>query len=380
MDKYTTFHKVLDYLQDFQVQSPILNTFSYGNLVDFGQIHISGGTVDYPFMFAVPQSIQYDDNITTYNMTLIFADILNWDLSNEKDCVSDMSLQARRFLSYVKRGINTFPVLYDNFDINLPVQAIPFFERFGDHVAGVAMEVPIMVFEDLNACDYYEDVTPTPTVTTTATVTPTPTITPTKTGTPTPTVTSTPTVTPTITTTPSVTPTLTPTPTDPRDCRAYKISEGTGVQSTYSYVDCSGTTQIITFPNFTTPPAVCAKNNSWTLISGGPRNFTDVGGCPLQQLIFTVGSGTTKSDACNNLISGNTITLYALNYGNCGPCAPLNCYPCLTTGERLYLDSNFTIPAPTGYYTNDMSGAGSYGTWYAVSGYLQGSGFSGGCP
>jgi len=117
MDQYTTFHKVLDYLQDFQVQSPILNTFSYGNLVDFGQIHISGGTVDYPFMFAVPQSIQYDDNITTYNMTLIFADILNWDLSNEKDCVSDMSLQARRFLSYVKRGIHTFPELYDNFDI-----------------------------------------------------------------------------------------------------------------------------------------------------------------------------------------------------------------------------------------------------------------------
>lgn len=176
MDKYTTFHKVLDYLQDFQTQSPILNTFSYGNLVDFGQIHISGGTVDYPFMFVVPQSIQYDDNITTYNMTLIFADILNWDLSNEKDCVSDMSLQARRFLSYVKRGINTFPVLYDNFDINLPVQAIPFFERFGDHVAGVAMEVPIMVFEDLNACDYYDE-TPTPTVT--SSPTPTPTITPT---------------------------------------------------------------------------------------------------------------------------------------------------------------------------------------------------------
>jgi hypothetical protein len=87
-----------------------------------------------------------------------------------------MSLQARRFLSYVKRGINTFPVLYDNFDINLPVQAIPFFERFGDHVAGVAMEVPIMVFEDLNACDYYDE-TPTPTVT--SSPTPTPTITPT---------------------------------------------------------------------------------------------------------------------------------------------------------------------------------------------------------
>lgn len=203
MNQYTTFHKVLDYLELFQQQSPIMNTFAYGNLVDFGQLHISGGTVEYPFMFVVPQSIQYDDNITTYNLTLIFADILNWDLSNEKDAVSDMGLQARRFLSYVKRGLHTFPELYDNLDVNLPVQAIPFFERFGDHVAGVAMEVPLMVYEDLNACDYYADVTPTPTPTVTATVTPTPSITPT--------LTSTPTVTPTLTRTPTNTPTVTPT-------------------------------------------------------------------------------------------------------------------------------------------------------------------------
>jgi hypothetical protein len=179
-DQYTTFHKVIDYLELFQTQSPILNTFAYGNLIDFGQQHISGGTVHYPFMFAVPQSIQYEDNITTYQFSLNFADILNWDLSNEKDCVSDMSLQARRFLSYVKRGINTFPVLFDNMDVVLPANAIPFFERFGDHVAGVAMDVQLQVFEDLNACDYYESSTPTPSVTMTPTITPTntPTITP----------------------------------------------------------------------------------------------------------------------------------------------------------------------------------------------------------
>lgn len=216
-DNYTTFHKVLDYLELFQSQSPILNTFAYGNLVDFGQQHISGGTVQYPFMFAVPQSIQYDDNITTYQFSLIFADILNWDLTNEKDCVSDMSLEARRFLSYIKRGIQTFPELYNNLDVVLPANAIPFFERFGDHVAGVAMDVQLQVFEDLNACDYYITATPSPTNTSTPTVTPTntstPTNTPTETPTNTPTNTSTPTVTPTNTSTPTETPTNTPTET-----------------------------------------------------------------------------------------------------------------------------------------------------------------------
>lgn len=197
MNTYTTFHKLMDYLQLFQEQSPIMNTFGYGNLVDFGK-NISGSTVQYPFLFVVPQAIEYQDNMTVYNCTMIFADILNWDLSNELDCVSDMSLQARRFLSYVKLGLHTFPELYDNIDINMPVQALPFFERFGDHVAGVAMEVPLIVYEDINACNYYEEITPTPTPTVTSTNTPTPTVT--STNTPTPTITSTQTPTPTPTT------------------------------------------------------------------------------------------------------------------------------------------------------------------------------------
>jgi hypothetical protein len=174
MNEYTTFHKVLDYLQYFQEQSPMLNTFGYGNLVDFGK-NVSGSSVNYPFLFVVPQAIEYQENMTVYSVTMIFADILNWDLSNEKDCVSDMSWEAKRFLSYLKYGQNTLPTLYDNIDVNMPVQAIPFFERFGDHVAGVAMEVPLIVYDTLDACDYYPTPTPTASVTPTNTTTPTPT-------------------------------------------------------------------------------------------------------------------------------------------------------------------------------------------------------------
>lgn len=200
MNQYITFHKVLDLIEDFQQQSPILNSFGYGNLVDFSRT-ISGDTqnspVKYPYLFVVPLTIQYDENTTEYQLSLIFADILTADMMNEKDAVSDMSLECRRFLSYVKRGINTFPELYDNMDLQLPVQAIPFMERMGDHVAGVAIDVNLTVFEDINACDYYP--TPTPTQTSTSTPTPTVTQTPTNTGTPTQTPTNTMTPTPTIT-------------------------------------------------------------------------------------------------------------------------------------------------------------------------------------
>lgn len=221
MEQYVTFHKILDLLQSFQEDSPILNSFGYGNLVDFGRT-ISGSTTPmYPFMFVVPQNITYNENTTTYGLTLLFADILNTDLTNEKDCVSDMSLQARRFLSYVKRGMVTAPDLYNNLDVDLPQQALPFMERMSDHIAGVALNLNLVVFEDINACDYYVSPTPspspqTPTPTPTNTTTPTPTqtitTTPTNTGTPTqtPTSTTTPTPTPTTTTTPTPTPTATP--------------------------------------------------------------------------------------------------------------------------------------------------------------------------
>jgi hypothetical protein len=86
-----------------------------------------------------------------------------------------MSLEARRFLSYIKRGMNTLPEVYDNIDINLPATALPFFERFGDHVSGVALEVPLIVYDTIDACDYY----PTPTISASPTITPTPTLTPT---------------------------------------------------------------------------------------------------------------------------------------------------------------------------------------------------------
>jgi len=183
MNEYITFHTVLDLIQDFQEQSPILNSFGYGNLVDFSRT-ISGQTVNYPYLFCVPQTILYDENTTTYQLTMLFADILDTTLDNEKDAVSDMSLEARRFLSYIKRGIETFPELYNNMDLTLPVTALPYMERMGDHVAGVALDVSLVVFEDINACNYYVTPTPSPTLTVTPTVTPTRTPTPTPSTTP----------------------------------------------------------------------------------------------------------------------------------------------------------------------------------------------------
>jgi hypothetical protein len=165
MIEYITYHKILDYFENYQQSAVGLNSFGDGDLVYFATTN--SGTTIYPLMFVTPQLITYDENITTYQFSVIFGDIVNTDMSNQQDVITDMSIQAKRFISQFKRG--TF---IDEMDIQLPVVGTPFIERFNDHIGGVSLDCSVTIFEDLNACDYYEfepspspSVTPTPTPT-----------------------------------------------------------------------------------------------------------------------------------------------------------------------------------------------------------------------
>lgn len=184
MIKYVTYHKIIDLLESVQQASPRMKSFAQGDIVYFAD-SMSGNTIQYPLMFATPLAMSYDENTTTYQMSIIFADIVHTDLSNEVDVVTDMELEARNLLSQIKRG-----TLIDKVDCVLPATSTPFFERFNDHVGGVVLDVSLVVFEDINACEVY----PSPTISPSASVTPTPT----------------PTVSPSVTPTPTHTPSPTP--------------------------------------------------------------------------------------------------------------------------------------------------------------------------
>ena len=221
MEEYISYHKIIQLFENYQIsQKGIgLNSFGHGNIVDFGMTS-SGVTPTYPFMFVTPQQISYNENTTNWTIQVIFADRIHDDMSNEIDVISDMSIQAKRFISYIRRGFDQDPPLYDFMDCSLPVGSNPFMERFNDYVGGVSLNLEITVFEDINACDYYNFVpTPTPSVT--------PTITPTITAT----------VTPTITPTPTLTPTPSPGPAFDPDAAAYLadvITAGGSVDATMS--------------------------------------------------------------------------------------------------------------------------------------------------
>jgi hypothetical protein len=269
MNEYVSLQKLITLFQQYQ-QSQFgigLNGFGYGNIIDFG-LDTTGGTQTlYPFMFLTPINVSYDENITTYTISIMFADRINDDKFNLVDVQSDMSIQAKRFISWIKRGMNQTPNLYDNMEINLPVTGIPFLERFNDYVGGIAIDAEVVVFEDINACDYY--VPPTPSVT--------PSQTPTITPTPTPTV------------TPSSSPPPPPTPT-PAACKTYRVDyilrKVGGVEARFSYRDCItnfSNTQVVERLPVPQTFFVCVKRvgNGYPIGSNdvGYFTFTQEGNC-----------------------------------------------------------------------------------------------------
>lgn len=157
MEYYLSYHKIIDLLQQYQQQSPRLNSFGHGDVVYFSET-MSGTSATYPFMFATPIQITYGENTTQYQISILFADIVNTSLSNEIDVISDMSIEAKNFISEIRRGN-----LMNYMDCITPVVATTFMERFNDHVGGVQLDIILEIFDDINACVEY------PTTTTTTT-------------------------------------------------------------------------------------------------------------------------------------------------------------------------------------------------------------------
>ena len=219
-----TFTDDFRVLSDFhkQIQSfgfGAMDEFTYWNEMRLKENNTSYNSPYYPYFYVVPNDVIQKLRYMEYKFTFIVSDIIQRDLSNQVDVLSD-TLQIMddilgQFRLSVTESLGNFNELYY---LDTPITCTPFLEKYDDLLGGWVAVVTIQVEAPLDRCDapFLPFTTPTPTPTPTNTpglVTPTPT--PSNTGTPTqtPTNTGTPTQTPTNTTTPTQTQTQTPTPT-----------------------------------------------------------------------------------------------------------------------------------------------------------------------
>jgi len=222
---FKTFHDDFRLLADHHKQ---INSFGFGALEDLSFWTESRMKEDnpnfqspvFPLMYVVPANVEQRLTHMVYQFNVIILDIIERDLSNQTDVLSDTNQILDDVISQFRLSVtNSLGNFNKQYYLQTPVTCNPFIEKYTDLCGGWSGLLSIEVMTPLNRCDaaFGSFETPTPTPTTTVTPTVTTTITPTSSETPTPTVT--PTVTTTITPTssetptPTVTPTLTQTPT-----------------------------------------------------------------------------------------------------------------------------------------------------------------------
>lgn len=151
MEQDITFNKLITKLEEFQKRHPQLNSFGFGNLIEFGK-DIDNTAPLYPLMFVVPQAITYEEPLTQYSLQIFFADRLNDDNDGSVSIVSSMSQIARDLLGTLKLN-EDFRYLGD---YDFPVTAAPFLERFNDVLAGVSITLNLNVGDYLDICQLNE--------------------------------------------------------------------------------------------------------------------------------------------------------------------------------------------------------------------------------
>ena len=220
---FKTFYDDFKMLADHHKQ---LNSFGFGSVDDFQYLNQSRDKEEnttfnspyYPIMYVVPNDVKQKFNYMEYTFDIIVADIIERDLANQTDVLSDTNQIMDDIISQFRLSVtNSLGNFNAEYYLDNPIVCTPFMEKYDDLLGGWSATLNIQVMTPLNRCDaaFFDSfITPTPTATPTNTPTAAPpSPTPTNTETSTPTVTPTNTITPTNTETPTETPTSTPTQT-----------------------------------------------------------------------------------------------------------------------------------------------------------------------
>ncbi len=113
-----------------------IKTFGEGDVWEIG----ASEAVQYPLMWAVPQPSSTAQKLLNMKFSIIFADILDTDKSNEQDVLSDTMQMALDILAQLND-----PDYADNFILDPNASLTPFTEKFDDDVAGWKADINIKI-------------------------------------------------------------------------------------------------------------------------------------------------------------------------------------------------------------------------------------------
>lgn len=159
-----TYNNLINRLQIIADHHLFIKRFGSGQITDI-DASISNSPL-YPMMWAIPQNAEIAENTLAYTIRLMVFDIANIDSATGID---DSGIREREMLS---DGLRTLADIVKTFrygdatvdaldlasepadwNIEYPVQCIPFTQRFVDYVTGWYADIKITVDFDNSDCD-----------------------------------------------------------------------------------------------------------------------------------------------------------------------------------------------------------------------------------
>ena len=105
----------------------------------------------YPLFYMNPQTVVSNGGSKTFNINLMVLDIVNQDLSNETDVMSDCDQIGDDIISAFKFP-NVTPLISPQYDTVTNVTKTFVSEKYDDIVSGVIFSLQVTIPEDVNRC------------------------------------------------------------------------------------------------------------------------------------------------------------------------------------------------------------------------------------
>ena len=193
---FKTIHDDFRLLADNHKQ---INSFGFGAYEDLSywtesRLKAENTTFEspyFPLLYVIPQTATQDmvengSSYTIYDFDVISMDIIDRDLVNQIDVLSDTNQILDDVVSQFRLSVETYMGCFNaEYYLDDEVIYTPFLEKFSDLCGGWSAKIRIKVMTPLDRCaaafESFLDPSPTPTTTITPTPSPTPSITPTPT-------------------------------------------------------------------------------------------------------------------------------------------------------------------------------------------------------
>jgi len=137
------YKQIIEDLEDVANAHEQLNSFGFGDLTQITMDVLTKQEPKYSRMYVIPADTILDENQLTLNFTIIIADKLEDDYSNQRDVLSDT-------LEIIK---DVYTILYlSEYETVWGASVEPFLERFESVLAGWTMNITLTQPFDYNRC------------------------------------------------------------------------------------------------------------------------------------------------------------------------------------------------------------------------------------